>query len=500
MMRDTTIPAGLSHAARSDSHQGFVAPASWFSRLARRVVFSHLSQLEVGTVTIVEGHERYQFGQITSNCQLETTVTIHSPRVYVDIALQGTVGAGDAYRRGSWSCDDLTTLVRIFVLNRTLLDHMEGGPALLAKPLLKAIHRMNCNTKDGSKKNIAAHYDLGNEFFRLMLDETMMYSCAYFERPDMTLAEASRAKNDRICRKLQLVASDHLLEIGSGWGGFAIHAASHYGCRVTTTTISQRQYDLALQRVREACLTDQVTVLLTDYRDLPRLGVQFDKLVSIEMIEAVGHQYYRTFFEICSRLLTPQGLALIQGITIDERFYERAKHSVDFIQRFIFPGSCIPSVSALTQASAKVGDLGLIHFEDIGVHYAPTLRAWGKNIATRLPEIKALGYQPEFLRLWHFYLAYCEGGFLERTISAVHMLFCKPAWRPRTEPPSRGMKKTSDARPRFLEETDSFFDPNRVRSRVSTGMRWPCFNRPLTEPDYDEPRETRTNVSSNTVV
>jgi len=431
-MSNRTIPPGLVVDDRSSRQQVHSTIAPWFYRLARRAVFSRLSKLEFGCVTIVEGHEHFQFGHITARCQLRATVTMQDLHVYADITLGGTVGLGDAYRRGLWSCDDLTTLVRIFVRNRALLDGMDGGFALLSQPLRKAVHWLNRNTKAGSQKNIAAHYDLGNEFFRLMLDETMMYSCAYFERPDATLAEASRAKNDRICRKLQLVASDHLLEIGSGWGGFAIHAASHYGCRVTTTTISQRQYDLALQRVRDAGLSDHVTVLLTDYRDLPKLGLQFDKLVSIEMIEAVGHQYYKSFFEICSRMLRSHGLALIQGITIDEQFYERAKRSVDFIQRFIFPGSCIPSVSALTQASVKVGDLGLIHLEDIGVHYAPTLRAWGRNIVTNLPEIKGLGYQSEFLRLWEFYLSYCEGGFLERTISTVHMLFCKPDWRPQS--------------------------------------------------------------------
>lgn len=404
--------------------------SSWFYRLARRAVFARLSKLQRGAMTLVEGHERFQFGRVTSDCQREVSVIIHNPRVYADIALHGTVGAGEAYGLGWWDCDYLTALVRIFVNNRTLLDSMEEGTARTSGPLRKAIHWLNRNTKAGSRKNIAAHYDLGNQFFRLMLDETMMYSCAYFERPDATLAEASLAKNDRICRKLQLAACDHLLEIGSGWGGFAIHAASHYGCRVTTTTISQQQYDMTLQRVREAGLSDRIVVRLMDYRNLPELASQFDKLVSIEMIEAVGHQYYRTFFEICSRMLKPNGLALIQGITIDERYYERAKRSVDFIQRFIFPGSCIPSVSALTQASAEVGNLGLIHLEDIGIHYAPTLQAWGRNIAAKLPEIKALGYQPEFIRLWNFYLSYCEGGFLERSISAVHLVFCKPDWRP----------------------------------------------------------------------
>jgi cyclopropane-fatty-acyl-phospholipid synthase len=428
-MSNQTIAPDLAVDDLSGRSQGSSTITPWFYRLARRAVFSCLSKLQVGTVTIVEGDEHFQFGHITSGCQLEATVTIYNPRIYADLTLRGTVGVGDAYCHGLWSCDDLTTLVRIFVRNHALLDGMDGGLTAVHHQLLKCIHWLNRNTKSSSRKNIEAHYDLGNEFFRLMLDETMMYSCAYFERPNATLAEASRAKNDRICRKLQLVASDHLLEIGSGWGGFAIHAASHYGCRVTTTTISPRQYDMALQRVREAGLSDQVTVSLTDYRDLPKLDVQFDKLVSIEMIEAVGHEYYTAFFKICSRMLTPHGLALIQGITIDEQFYKRAKRSVDFIQRFIFPGSCIPSVSALTQASAKVGDLGLIHLEDIGVHYAPTLRAWGRNIVTKLPEIKALGYQPEFLRLWDFYLSYCEGGFLERSISTVHMLFCKPGWR-----------------------------------------------------------------------
>ncbi|MDH4079492.1 MAG: cyclopropane-fatty-acyl-phospholipid synthase family protein [Nitrospira sp.] len=431
-MSNQTSTFGLALDDRSNGYEVPSMTSSWFYRLARRAVFSRLSKLQRGAVTLVEGQEQFQFGRITSDCQREVSVIIHNPRVYADIALEGTVGAGEAYGRGWWSCDDLTALVRIFVKNRMLLDSMEEDMARMSRPLHKVMHWLNRNTKTGSRKNIAAHYDLGNQFFRLMLDETMMYSCAYFERPDATLVEASRAKNDRICRKLQLAAHDHLLEIGSGWGGFAIHAASHYGCRVTTTTISQQQYDMALQRVREAGLSDRIGVLLMDYRNLPELASQFDKLVSIEMIEAVGHQYYRTFFEICSRMLKSEGLALIQGITIDERFYERAKRSVDFIQRFIFPGSCIPSVNALTQASAEVGDLGLIHLEDIGAHYAPTLRAWRRNIVAKLPEIRKLGYQPDFLRLWNFYLSYCEGGFLERSISTVHMLFSKPEWRPQS--------------------------------------------------------------------
>lgn len=429
-MSNETITSGLAHNDPLSSHEGISSGVSRLSRLARRLIFFKLNKLQHGAITLLEGKERYAFGQLTSQCPLEATVTIHDPHTYIDVALGGTVGVGDAYRRGRWNCDDLTTLVRIFVLNRSLLNNMDGGLALASKPVLKTLHWLNRNTKAGSAKNIAAHYDLGNEFFRLMLDETMMYSCAYFERPESTLAEASRAKNDRICRKLKLSVNDHLLEIGTGWGGFAVHAAYHYGCRVTTTTISRQQYDMALQRVQDAGLSDHVTVLLTDYRDLPKLGLQFDKLVSIEMIEAVGHQFYKAFFDVCSRMLKSSGLALIQGITIDERFYEQAKRSVDFIQRFIFPGSCIPSVSALMQESAKAGDLGLIHLEDIGMHYATTLQAWRRNVAAKLPDIKALGYQSEFLRLWDFYLCYCEGGFRERSLSVVHLLYAKSGWRP----------------------------------------------------------------------
>lgn len=429
-MSDRMIVPDLAFENQSHGHEVSLPPVSWIYLLARRLVFMKLSKLQQGAVTLVDGKARSAFGRLTSHCPLQATVTIHDPRLYLNLLLGGTVAAGDAYRQGLWNCDDLTTLVRIFLLNRSLLDGLDSGLALATRPLLKMIHWLNRNTRTGSTRNIAAHYDLGNAFFRLMLDETMMYSCAYFERPGTTLAEASRAKNDRICQKLQLSANDHVLEIGTGWGGFAIHAASHYGCRVTTTTISHQQYEMAQQRVRESGLSDRIAVLLMDYRDLPKLGLQFDKLVSIEMIEAVGHAYYTTFFKICSRMLKSQGLALIQGITIDDRFYERAKRSVDFIQRFIFPGSCIPSVSALTQASAKVGDLGLIHLEDIGMHYAPTLRAWRQNMATTLPQITALGYQDEFLRLWDFYLCYCEGGFSERSISVVHLLYAKSGWRP----------------------------------------------------------------------
>lgn len=426
-MNDNTMPSDLTVGpAPATTPSRLVAH---LYRLARRAIFFRLGSLRHGAVTVVEGRDRHRFGQVTPACPLHATITIHDPNTYADVALGGTIGVAEAYRRGFWSCDDLTTLVRIFVRNRELLESVEGGFASLTRPLLKAMHGLKRNTKAGSRKNIAAHYDLGNEFFRLVLDETMMYSCAYFEQPDASLAEASRAKNDRICRKLQLSAGDHLLEIGTGWGGFAIHAAAQYGCRVTTTTISQQQFDLAVHRVYEAGLQDRVTVVLKDYRDLPELDERFDRLVSIEMIEAVGHQYYETYFDVCSRMLKPDGLMLVQAITIDEGLYERAKRSVDFIQHFMFPGSCIPSVSALVCASAKAGGLSLVQLEDIGAHYVATLQAWRRNVAKGLPRFAALGYRQDFLRLWEFYLCYCEGGFAERSISDVHLLFAKPGWR-----------------------------------------------------------------------
>ncbi len=430
-MNHTTMSSTAALNASSNASSGLSRTESWIRRMARQAVMVRLRRLRRGSVTVIEGSEQQTFGRETADCRHRATVTVHDARTYVDIAMGGTIGVGNAYRRGFWSCDDLTMLVRIFVLNRELLDGMDGGLARITMtPLLKVLHGLRRNTIAGSRKNIAAHYDLGNDFFRLMLDETMMYSCAYFDRPDATLAEASRAKNDRICRKLRLRPDDHVLEIGTGWGGFAIHAATQYGCRVTTTTISQQQFDFAAARIRAAGLSERITVIQQDYRDLPGLDCQFDKLVSIEMIEAVGRHYFNDFFKVCGKMLKPRGLMLLQGITMDERIYERAKHSVDFIQHYIFPGCCIPSVSVLSRASAQASDLGLVALEDIGQHYPSTLRAWRQNIAERLPEIKALGYQPEFLRLWDLYLSYCEGGFLERSISNVQMLFCKPDWRP----------------------------------------------------------------------
>jgi cyclopropane-fatty-acyl-phospholipid synthase len=336
------------------------------------------------------------------------------------------VGAGEAYIGGHWRADDLTALIRLMIVNRDVMQSMEGGAAIATAPLRRILHWLNRNSPDGSRRNIAAHYDLGNDLFALMLDETMAYSCAVFEREDATLHEAQLAKFERICRKLRLAPDDHLLEIGTGWGGLAIHAARHYGCRVTTTTISREQHEWAKETVAAAGLGDRITLLLDDYRDLRG---RYDKLVSIEMIEAVGARYLDTYTAQCGRLLEPHGAMLLQAITIQDQVYEEALKSVDFIQRFIFPGSFIPSVSAIADSVRRSTDMKVFHLEDIGPHYATTLRHWRDNFFASLPRVRQLGYPEAFVRMWDYYLCYCEGGFLERQIGDVQMLLTRPRCR-----------------------------------------------------------------------
>jgi cyclopropane-fatty-acyl-phospholipid synthase len=318
--------------------------------------------------------------------------------------------------QGTWDCDELVNLIRIMARNRDLLDGMERGLARLSRPLQKIFHWVNRNTRRGAERNIAAHYDLGNEFFQLWLDESLMYSCAIFEHDNATLSEAQETRLERVCQRLDLQPSDHLVGIGSGWGGLAIHAASRYGCRVTTTTISRQQCTLARQRIAAAGLADRVTVLLEDYRDLTGT---YDKLVSLEMIEAIGHEHHEQYFAQCAKLLRPGGRMLIQAITIEDARFEQYRKDVDFIQRYIFPGSCLPSVQVMREIIESADQLEVSSIEDIGLHYATTLNHWRQNFFRRLAEVRALGYPEEFIRMWEFYLCYCEGGFLERTIGDV---------------------------------------------------------------------------------
>ena len=395
--------------------------------LARRVVRQRLASLRNGQIVVTENGRHESFGSVTEDQPLTVQLTINDPRFYSDIAFGGAVGAGESYIHGYWSCDELTTLVRILVKNRDVLLDMDSGTAHLTRPLQKMFHWVNRNTRSGSRRNIAAHYDLGNEFYALWLDRRMMYSSALFEHVDMSLEAASVAKLDRICRKLNLSPRDHVLEIGTGWGGFAIYAAENYGCRVTTTTISRQQHDYADEAIAKAGLQDRITLLQSDYRDLEG---QYDKLVSIEMIEAVGHEYHDTYFSKCCELLKRDGLMLLQAITIADQHYERAKKTVDFIKRYIFPGGCLTSVTAMADTLTRVTDMRIVDLDDIGPHYATTLRCWRERFFDNVDRVRGMGFSEEFIRMWQYYLCYCEGGFLERAIGNVQVLMMRPDARP----------------------------------------------------------------------
>lgn len=393
------------------------------TRVLRSQVLSRIGRLQCGRLTIKDPLRTRNFGEPGG---AEAVVRIQDLSAYADIATGGTIGAAEAYMQGKWTANDLTALVRIFVANRNVMDGIEGGLACLAAPLLRFSHWLRRNTRTQSRRNISAHYDLGNEFYRLFLDATMSYSSGIYPRPDSTLDEAAVYKLDVICRKLDLQRGDELLEIGTGWGGLAMHAAGNYGCRVTTTTISAKQREYALDRVREAGLQDRITILDRDYRDLEG---QFDKLVSVEMIEAVGLGFLDEYFRICSARLKPHGRMLLQGIVIADRIYDQARQSVDFIQKYIFPGGALPSLGAIQASVARATDLQLVSLQDIGQDYARTLREWRRRFLSQLQAIRQLGYPEEFIRMWEYYLAYCEGGFLEQAITDVQVVFDKPACR-----------------------------------------------------------------------
>lgn len=395
---------------------------SWIDRCARSFLFGLLRKIEGGTITVVgDGHHR--FGVADQLDMPQITIEIRNPRFYRAVAAGGTIAAGETYLRGDWNCDDLTGLIRLLLRNRAAIASLEGFAGRWRKPLLRLWHRWRGNSRHGSRQNIAAHYDLGNDFFALFLDETLSYSCGVFADPQTTLAQASHEKNDRVCRKLSLTASDHVLEIGSGWGGFALHAAGRYGCRVTTATISRAQFEVVSERVRAAGLQDRITVVLEDYR---QLRGQYDKLVSIEMIEAVGYEYLPTYFRSCRRLLKPSGLMLLQAILMSDANFDAYRGSVDFIQRYIFPGGFLPSLGSICGAMAAGTDLGVVQFEDITPHYPRTLRAWRNRFTQRHDELTALDYPESFQRMWQFYFCYCEAAFSERHVTCAQLLLAGP--------------------------------------------------------------------------
>ncbi|WP_286911891.1 MULTISPECIES: SAM-dependent methyltransferase [unclassified Pseudomonas] len=392
--------------------------------LARHAVLAQLRRLRHGHLRLISQGQQWTFGDVASPLYAE--VEILDNAAWGLVAGNGSIGAGEGYIHGYWRSPDLAAVTRLFVANLEVLDAMEGGLARLARPPLRLLHRLNRNSRHGARRNILAHYDLGNALFERLLDPSMMYSAARFDSPGQTLEQAQRRKLERICQHLELKPDEHLLEIGSGWGSLAIHAALEYGCRVTTTTLSAAQHTYTLQRVKALGLEQRVTVLLEDYRDLRG---RFDKLVSIEMIEAVGHRYLPAFFRQCAALLKDDGLMLLQAITIRDQRYAQARRSVDFIQRYIFPGGALPSLSVLLDTASRQTALNLVHLEDFGQDYSRTLRHWRDNLRLARSELTALGYDETFQRLWEFYLCYCQGGFEERTIGVAQMLWAAPLAR-----------------------------------------------------------------------
>lgn len=392
--------------------------------LARTMLLKWFEQIQQGRITLVDGQDRFVFGQPEAKARVSAVIHVHDRNFYQAILLGGSVGAGESYMQGDWTSPDLVGAVRVMAMNIPAMQNLNKNMVLSSKLFFSLYSRLTRNDLNGSRKNISAHYDLGNDFFSLFLDPSMMYSSAVWKDESWSLEQASTFKLDLICQKLELKPGDHLIEIGTGWGAMAVHAAKHYGCKVSTTTISKEQYHHACELVKKEKLEDKVEVLFSDYRDLTG---RYDKLVSIEMIEAVGKEYLPTFFKQCSNLLKPEGKMLIQSITISDQRYQQALKSVDFIQRYIFPGGHLPSVSVFSEHLAAHTDMQLTDLHDITHDYALTLREWRERYHASLSEVKALAYDESFIRMWDFYLAYCEGAFMERVIQTSQFLALKPS-------------------------------------------------------------------------
>lgn len=400
-----------------------VRECSYIDQFSRSLVFRMLEHLQEGHLILEESGRTYCFGEPKEQASVVVHLTINEKWVYRKLVFHGSVGAGESYMLGGWQTDDLLSVIQIFCKNQAAIEALDKRWTKVGVVLKHLFHGLNKNSLSGSKQNISAHYDLSNDFFALFLDPTMMYSSAIYPHKNASLEEASRYKLQHICERLDLQETDHLLEIGTGWGSMAIHAAKHFGCKVTTTTISSEQYDYAVAAVKNEGLEDQVQVLFKDYRELEGT---YDKLVSIEMIEAVGHEYYSTYFDCCSRLLKPDGLFLIQSITIADQRYASARKSVDFIQRYIFPGGALPSVQVIANQIVDHTNMQIVGLEDITPHYADTLADWRKNFFASINEVRALGFDEVFERMWEYYLCYCEGGFRERMISTIQVVAAKP--------------------------------------------------------------------------
>ncbi len=389
----------------------------WSHRLARQLLTRALGYLSKGYLQLTDGDKSWQFGDPEHPLHGEIEV-LHAD-FYPQVLGSGSIGAAESYIKGQWQSPNLTTVVEIFARNLELLDQLEGFFNWFNKPLQRISHRRKANTIDGAKQNILAHYDIGNDLYQQFLDPDMLYSSAIYPTPETSLTEAQQYKLQMICERLQLKPGMHLLEIGTGWGALAMYAAKHYGVHVTTTTISDAQYSYAKQNIEAAGLAEQITLLKHDYR---LLEGQYDRLVSIEMIEAVGHAYLPGFFAKLNSLLKDDGLMLLQAITIDERRYDRYRNSVDFIQKYIFPGGCLPSLTHMIRLLGEQGNMQLRQLWDFGQDYATTLKDWRSNFEKNLQQIRQLGYHQEFIRMWLFYFHYCEGGFRAGSTSVVHLL------------------------------------------------------------------------------
>ncbi len=400
-------------------------PLTRWERFCRTAVARRLGKLQSGRLRLMDSVGEQHFAAARQGAaDLDAQIDVHDGRLYSAVVLGGSLGAAESYLCGHWSSPDLVSALRLFARNLTTVTHMDRFGSRLQTPSRAAWRWLRRNTRAGSRRNIAAHYDLSNEFFALMLDRTMTYSSGWFDGATTSLQQASLAKYERICRKLDLQPSDHVVEIGTGWGGFALHAAARFGCQVTTTTISKQQHALAQQRVRDAGLQHRVRVLLEDYRDLTGA---YDKLVSIEMIEAVGEQHLDGYFRQCNQLLKPGGSMALQVITMPDHRYDEYRSGVDFINRYIFPGGFLPSFSAIGQSLRRGTDFRVVHAEDFAGDYARTLSLWRANFWRNIEQVRRLGFDDRFIRMWHYYLCYCEAGFVEDQIGVSQIVLSRPA-------------------------------------------------------------------------
>jgi len=406
---------------RSDINYSEVS-ASRSDNVAKKVVFKVLEKLQgVGLILVEKEGDTYHIGD--QNAELQAQLIVNHPSFYKRILTGGSIGAGEAYVDGWWDSPDLTKVIRVLARNLPTLDKLEAKVGWLTTLAEKITHKVRRNNKDNARQNISAHYDLGNALYSLFLDSKMLYSCAIYRSEQDDLLSAQTHKMDRLCRQLNLKPTDHLLEIGTGWGALAIHAAKHYGCRVTTTTISKEQHAWAKECIEQQGLDDKITLLLDDYRDLTG---QYDKVVSVEMVEAVGKEYLTTYIKKCQSLLKPGGLLALQTITITDQRYDSYSRGVDFIQKHIFPGGFLPSITVLVNEMTKQSDFVVRDIKDIGLDYARTLSDWHQTFNQNTDKLAQLGYDQRFVRMWRYYFCYCEGGFLERSISTVQLIASRP--------------------------------------------------------------------------